>query len=225
MALYNVVGLAVAAAANKKHQGLGGRVCMRAILTFLLFLMVTANGNAQEKVGSSMVGGKLVDLYSDKTWDYRVNVDPGCIVIKYNIKFCDHDSKWTASPFKAWGISKQFQFDDKHYAQYIVEKIGLDDGFNITLIQKLSLQAVAQQSGISSEGLVIFEAQENEFGGHAASTVVYGVTVNNLTMTIMNTFVVTKDKSVQIMTYALAAQPDDQQRALHEDFRTKTRID
>nr|WP_213396011.1 hypothetical protein [Yoonia sp.] len=86
---------------------------------------------AQEKVGTAFVDGQRVELFADGSWRYSgPSVSNGCITIKLNVNFCGQESGWQQMKNNDREITAQFMFNDRNYGLFIIEQLGLVDGYH-----------------------------------------------------------------------------------------------
>ena len=106
----------------------------KCILSFLIIILPCIV-SAQSKVGTAVVDGSIVDLFSDKTWRFRDEEPRECEQIKLGVSFCDESAIWKRLDNEGPEISAMYNYDDRNYAMFIIEAMGSDDGLSLELMR------------------------------------------------------------------------------------------
>ena len=89
---------------------------------------------AQDVVGTTIVGGRRAQLLSDHTWKYETATASTCQTIEAGVTFCGGNAGWTQVESPSKDVAAQFRLDDRNYGEFIVEKLGTEDGMNADLL-------------------------------------------------------------------------------------------
>lgn len=173
---------------------------------------------AQNVVGSSQVDGQKVELLDDNTWRYAAEVAPGCDPIAMGVSFCYPAGQWQGSPPPGPDITAAYRHDDKHYAQFIIEAVGADDGANAGMMRKIVVQNAAAATGQSMSDIPTLAIEEAMIAGKNAETIVYKVNFDGLSVVFANSILIEKKQMMQAMTYALGTDFSAKHKALHAEF-------
>ncbi|MBT8409486.1 MAG: hypothetical protein KJN93_07665 [Alphaproteobacteria bacterium] len=195
------------------------------LLTFIVALCITAApAFAIEKIGSALIGGKRVDIFDNGTWAYTETTQGDCKSLSDTLAFCGEASGWTATRPPAPDIIAQYQYDDRNYAQYVLEAVGGDDGMTIEFMRDAVLQNAAAASGVAATDIPVLDVIDVELTGYGGTTVVYVVTINGLNLVFANSIVVADAQSLQAMTFSVGKSYTDAHKALHASFLSHTRF-
>jgi hypothetical protein len=197
-------------------------VCLSAVLFFSPVLL-----QAQEKVGTALVDGKKIELYSDRTWNYAdrtVAKDAGCAPVRSGVEFCGSELGWKLTKSDDPDISAQYRLDDKNYGLFIVEDVGTADGLNLEFMRTAAISNFADAAGISEVNVTVFGVEAASVDGFSGETVLYGGKFNGLNIVFSNTIVIQENRSVQTATYTVGETPTEKSKALHQEFVAKTKL-
>jgi len=181
---------------------------------------------AQNRVGSAVVDGKIVDLFSDNSWVFRDKEAPldQCEPIGRKVQFCDDENTWIRVRSEDPDISAQYRFDDRHYAMFILEELGTRDGLTTTAMRNAILENAASAAGISAAEVLVHDIRTDRIDGHLAATIVYAATVNNLPVIFINSFVSEERHTTQAVTYSINEMPTDTHFELHSKFLSSIKL-
>jgi len=195
----------------------------KCIISFLI-IIVPCIVSAQSKVGTAVVNGSIVDLFSDNTWRFRDEEPRECEKIKLGVSFCDESAIWTRLDNEGPEISAMYNYDDRNYAMFIIEAMGSDDGVNLELMRKIAIENFADGAEISANNVTIFDTYDRKLLSRQATTVEYGGKISGMSLIFYNTIVVEDQRTIQLATYAIGQAPTEQARSLHESFLKNVRI-
>lgn len=188
------------------------------LLIGLIFLPVHAF--SQDKVGSSIVGGRTVDLLSDFTWRYRVEESTGdsCISISPEFDFCGVEQGWNRIGAASKEIAAQFRLDDRNYGLFVVEKLGYEDGMTLRYMRTAVIQNFAAAAGVSAEDIIVHSAEDSDFGNGKSTLLIYSGKWQGLTVLYFNTIISRPKRTFQLITYTIAETLKDHHHKTHRDF-------
>ncbi|WGW02890.1 hypothetical protein [Tropicibacter oceani] len=176
-------------------------------------------GTAQEVVGTAVIAGETVTLYSDRTWAYSDAKAASCTPLAKGLNFCGLSRDWVRSSVTPTGITAQFSRDASQWAQTVVEEIGADQGVTLALLRQAALGYAAQAAGTTPAGVPILFEEKTDVDGHDASTLAYFVDLNGTPIVMANTMVILPKRALQFQTYVIGAREmSDQHRAFHAEF-------
>ncbi len=198
------------------------------MLRLLVFFLLVGGGGlaAQERVGSSLVNGKAIELFSDYTWRYRSDSDEtGCLSIKSGIEFCEVSGSWAKTRSSSnEDSSAEFRYDDKNYGMVIVEEVGADDGMGLEFMKSVVVDNFAGAAGISKEDVLVLAVEDGSVSGKSSSMVVYGGKVDGLPLIYSNTIVSEPSRTSQFVTYSIERELSEEHRRLHNEFLSAVRF-
>lgn len=189
----------------------------------LIFMMTLASpAFSQAIVGSSVVDGVLVDLFDDGTWRAQQTRKPGCLAIDTEISFCSTDPAWKMTRKSTAEVAATLRHDDRHYGQFIIEKVGTADGLTLESLRDLVLEIATSAEGVKPS---VVEVTQTKVAGLPAEILVYVVSLNGTDFLFANTLVLTEHRTMQIQTWQLGGIPyTEEHRALHTGVETATQI-
>jgi hypothetical protein len=191
----------------------------------LLAISLAAPAMAQEVVGSSIVGGRTVRLMSDFTWKYDAPASGNCPVVQDNVSFCGESAGWTRTSGNGNGdAAAVFRLNDRNYGEFIVEKLGSEDGMNPELMRSTLIENAADAAGIPSKDVPILGSEPAQVDGFSGETITYIVKIKGLSFIFINTVVLGKHQAVQIVTYSVGLTLTDEMKANHKRFLEATRL-
>ncbi len=189
------------------------------------FLLIPGLAVAQSTVGKAVVGGKVVTLFDDGTWKYAdaagVTSPAGCDDITPTVQFCASAVGWVTSPPASPEINAAYRIDDRHYAQYLIENLGSDDGLTAEFMRQVVLDNAKMATGNTAE---VLDVQPVALGSLSGDTVVYTVKINGLDVVFANSVFVEKKRVMQVMTYAIGKEYTPQHVGYHAEFLANTKL-
>ena len=188
--------------------------------TLALALVMGGTGVwAQAVVGTAVVDGEKVTLFSNGTWEY-VNPKAGdCKVLARNLAFCGSPQEWRRAANAPAHLTAQFIHGGAEYGQMLVEDIGLDQGLTFALMRQAALQYAGQASGQVPEEVPVFADDPIVVDGIDGITLVYLVDFRGTNVVFANTILLTKGQAMQLQTYVLGADGySEAHKRLHSEF-------
>lgn len=180
---------------------------------------------AQSAVGKAVVGGKTVTLFDDGTWKYAVvapALTPGaCDDVTPTVQFCAAALGWTDTPPASPEINAAYRIDSRHYAQYLIEDLGSDDGLTPEFMRQVVLDNAEMATGNTPE---VVDVQPVTLGSLTGDTVVYKVKLNGVDFVFANSVFVEPKRVMQIMTYAVSSDYSPQHAGFQVDFLANTKL-
>lgn len=196
-----------------------------AILALAACLAAPGLAMAQSAVGKAVVGGKTVTLFDDGTWKYAdamaSSTPQACQDITPAVQFCGATLGWTSSPPASPEINAAFRIDARHYAQYLIEDLGSDDGLTAEYMRQVVLDNAEMATGNTPE---VVDVQPVTLGSLTGDTVVYKVKLNGVDFVFANSVFVEPKRVMQIMTYAVSSDYSPQHAGFQVDFLANTKL-
>lgn len=195
------------------------------LIAGLLLLPVIAF--SQGRVGTSIVDGKTVDLYSDFTWRYRSDqsADAGCVRISSGLNFCGAAQGWKRIGAASNEIASQFRLDDRNYAVFVVEQLGSEDGMTMRHMRSSIIQNFSVAADISPEDVIVHGSEDGDFGGETSTLLIYSGEWQGFHVIYANTVVITANRTLQLITYSVAETFTDRHRKMHSEFLSAIRLE
>lgn len=183
-------------------------------------LLLPIHAFSQDKVGSSIVSGRTVDLLSDFTWRYRVEENTGdnCIAVSPELDFCGIEQGWNRIGAASNEIAAQFRLDDRNYGIFVVEKLGQEDGMTLEYMRAAVIKGFATRIGLSTEDIIVHDTEDGNIGGGKSTLLIYSGQWKGLPVIYFNTIVSKPKRTFQIATYTVGATLSDHARKTHSDF-------
>jgi hypothetical protein len=197
------------------------RTC--ALAGLLAALFISGAALAQTVVGRSIVDGKVALLYDNNTWTYEDAGDgnTGCTNVTPRVQFCGESLGWRSSPPGSTEINAAYQIDAAHYAQYLIEDLGTDNGFNAEFMRRAVLDNASSFAGSDAE---VIDVQPATLGDLSGETIVYRTNVNGVDVVFANAVFVDTTLTMQIMTYAIAASYTPEHAKMQADLLANTKV-
>ncbi|HLQ17481.1 MAG TPA: hypothetical protein VK146_00770 [Tabrizicola sp.] len=195
-----------------------------AIGAFVAVIALNSIAVAQSAVGKAVVGGKTVTLFDDGTWKYADaagTVTSDCSDVTPTVQFCGGALGWSTTPPASSEINAAFRIDARHYAQYLIEDLGSDDGLTADFMRQVVLDNARMATGNTPE---VIDVQPVTLGALAGDTVVYKVKINGLDVVFANSVFVEPKRVMQIMTYAIGGEFTPQHEGLQAEFLANTKL-
>lgn len=188
-------------------------------------LLVPGHAQAQTAVGKALVAGKVVTLFDDGTWKYADGAPntlaSGCDQITPEVEFCAASLGWTSSPGGSPEINAAYRIDARHYAQFIIEGLGTDDGLNAEFMRQVVLDNAEMATGTKPEVIDVLPAALGELTG---DTVVYKAKINGVNVVFSNSIFLKPKLAMQIMTYAIASDYSPDHAGFQVDLLANTKF-
>ncbi|MGL4237772.1 hypothetical protein [Tabrizicola sp.] len=192
------------------------------ILVIGLFLL-PGLAVAQTVVGRSVVDGKVALLYDNGTWsfDESAQVSTECAAVSPLVQFCGRNAGWSTTPPGSPEVNAAYRIDERHYAQYIIEEIGTDDGLTTDFMRKVVLENAKNAAGAEPE---VIDVEKVTLGRLSGDTVVFRIKFNGVDFVFASSVFVDKKLAVQVITYAIARDYSPEHAKLHADFLSYTKL-
>jgi hypothetical protein len=196
-----------------------------AVLAVIACLATPGLAIAQSAVGKAVVGGKTVTLFDDGTWKYAdtVGATPAgaCDAVTPTVQFCAAALGWATTPPASSEINAAYRIDARHYAQYLIEDLGSDDGLTADFMRQVVLDNAKNATGNTPE---VVDVQPVSLDGLTGDTVVYTVKINGLDVVFANSVFVEQKRVMQIMSYAIGKEYTPQHAGYHAEFLANTKL-
>lgn len=197
---------------------------MKFLVLIVSLLMSVQSAAAQTIVGRAVVDGRTAELLSDRTWRFIDSAQTGCSALTTRLSFCGDTSQWVSITPASGEIAAQYRYDDRHYAQYIIEELGLRDGLSMQSVRNAVLSNAAVASNRNLNEVPVYDINEFTFKDQPAETLTYGVVVDGTDYVFMNTLMLTDDLILQTISYAVGDKWTDELKDVHEKFLTATDV-
>jgi hypothetical protein len=178
--------------------------------------MVPLPGAAQSVVAKTLVNGKSVVLFDDRTWAYE-DASADCQTLTAKLTFCGEALGWVPSTKPTPDVLAAFRLNSTTYANFIYEDLGTAQGLTVEGVRDVLLQIVQNQTGNIP---TLIETSTTQVGTLTAETMVYGFKVSGLDIVYANTFVLGTNSLLQAQTYELSTSYTETHRQVHADFLT-----
>jgi hypothetical protein len=183
--------------------------------------------HAKEKVGTALVDGNKIELYSDRTWSYADNAadsDASCAEIQLGVAFCGSELGWKLVSGDGIDIAAQFRLNDRTYGLFIIEGLGSEDGVKLEFMRDTVVNGFADAGGLAKKDVTVFGIEDSSVSDVSAETIVYGGNFNGVNVVFSNTIVIQENLTVQVATYVLGVEPTERSKALHQEFLAQTKL-
>jgi hypothetical protein len=186
----------------------------------------TTSVEAREKVGTTIVSGKTVDLFDDNTWAYEGTIVPGsdCQAITDGLSFCGTSSSWEPvqpSP----GVLAEYRYDDFNYGEVGSEKLGSAQGMTLDKLKSIAIGNVATYANIPVDQIAILKELQQMSYNRMGDTLVYKLLVKGVPLVIADTMFVLPDKEVQVLTLSVGESYGGAEQGIHNEFLSSVKID
>lgn len=195
---------------------------MRALLALLLTL--AAPVAAQEVLGQLPLDDRTITVFDDGTWEYA-DIDPDdCQLIARDLSFCGDRDIWEETTPPNNDIAATFQYDTRHFGQMIIEELGTDDGLTAPFMRDVVIENAAVAINGTTDDVTVLETYRTQVSGQTSETIVYALKFDGLDVVYANGIVTAPNRTLQLMTFAIATEYTDKHRDLHEEFLSAIRI-
>ena len=195
----------------------------------LLFLSLALPAHAEDAqvVGTSVLGGKRVELLNDNTWrfaEFGDDEDAGCVPVNQVLSFCGTIFDWRPVDTTGTEFLRQFQHDSRTHAGILYEEVGAADGMDMEFMRNAVIENAAMGTGVRPEEIPVHGAETRTVDGHPAETVIYGANFNGLDIVYINTIVNSDHHNLQFVIWTVGKAVTDKGRAASEGFLKSMRI-
>ncbi len=194
------------------------------VIAAALVMGLSSTAFAQNVVGRALVDGEKVVLFSDRTWAFEDAGSSGCSQIHAEVQFCGNSNDWQTTTPPSPDVSAAYRYDDRHYAQFIIEAFGTKDGVTARMMRDIVIENAATGTGQSKEDVTVISVEDTVVDGIPSETVVYQFAVDNLDVVFANSLVITEGLTMQAITYAIAGEYSDLHKRLHADVIAATKM-
>jgi hypothetical protein len=194
------------------------------LLALVTALVAPGSAFAQSAVGKAVVGGKTVTLFDDGTWKFAeagASVQTACEDVTPSVQFCGSALGWSTTAPASPEINAAYRIDARHYAQYLIEDLGSDDGLTPDFMRQVVLDNAQMATGNTPE---VVDVTSVTLGGLTGDTVVYTVKINGLDVVFANSVFVEPKRVMQVMTYAIGKEYTSQHAGYHAEFLANTKL-
>ena len=188
---------------------------------FYIFVLAaflnTANSYSQEIIGLGTVNGKSVEIFSNYTWRYKQTQESNrdCEQISINISFCNS---------KAWRVTRNtgdatamYRIDDRHYAMFIIESMGSQDGFSNASMAEIAINYAAEAANVKKTSIPIHNRGNISIDGKQALSVGYSAKIDKVLFTYQNNILVGKNFTMQSIIFGIG-EPSAKIESLNRSF-------
>jgi hypothetical protein len=185
----------------------------------------TAGGTA-DVIGKTILGGKRVELLSDRTWRFAstAETDSKCLPINTVLGFCGSILDWRPASTTGTEFTRIFQHDSRNYAGIVYENIGRADGMEREDYRALIISSAADAVGVPTSEVPVIDVFDQPVDEVPGETMIYGLRVKGLNVVYVNTAVLMDHHAVQFLTWSIGSELTDDHRALHDRFIAANRI-
>ncbi len=195
------------------------------VLALVAAMALPSHASAQSVVGKAVVDGKTVTLFDDGTWkpaDSQGSAGaPVCDDVTPTVQFCAQAVGWISTPPPTNEINAAYRIDARHYAQFLIEELGSDDGFTAEFMRQVVLDNAASVTGSAPE---VIDVQPVTLGALSGDTVIYRIKFNGLNVVYANSILVEPKRVMQVMTYAIGNEYTPQHTGYHAAFLANTKL-
>ena len=197
---------------------------LRLFLTVALLLgPVAAFG--QEKLGTAIVNGQRVDLFSDFKWRYQNEQSEKCQTIGVGVLFCPSLGTWQVMPNESAEITAHFKYDDRNYGMFLFEQLGADDSVTVEMMSTIVLQNMAESMGVKGSDIPVLETNVTTVHGSPAQTIVYSGNYEGLDVVYANTILISPKTTLQSVTYSIGQVYTPEHRNMHKQFLNSIKLE
>ena len=177
----------------------------------------------QAIVGTSSVDGRPVEILSDKTWRFIQKADAtkcsNLLSISDVVQFCN-SGNWKVMP-KQPSINVLLAIDDRHYAAFIAEAIGREDGASNEFMVKTAHGYLAAQMNVPVESLEVLYTRDKKIDGKQGIQTAYAGNIDGLKVTYINSIYVGQNNTLQVVTWGIGKMKPEL-KAHHETMVQRT---
>jgi hypothetical protein len=195
------------------------------VLVCLTCLLDAGLAFGQSVVGKALVSGKVVTLFDDGTWKYADAVvngsDTDCEQISPKVQFCANLLGWSKSLEANAEVTAAYRIDARHYAQFIIEDLGTDDGLSAEFMRQAVLENATMATGSKPE---VIDVLPVTLGSLTGETVVYRGKFQGVSFVFSNSIFLEPKVTMQITTYAVAGDYTPVHASFQADLLANTKV-
>lgn len=188
-------------------------------------LIAPAAAFGQEKLGTAIVNGQRVDLFSDFKWRYQSEQSAQCQTIGVGVLFCPTLGTWQKMPNESADVTAQYKFDDRNYGMFLFEQLGADDNVTVEMMNTIVLQNMADSMGVNGSDIPVLETNLTTLDGSPAQAIVYSGNYEGLDVVYANTILILPKSTVQNVTYSIGKEYTPEHRDMHKQFLDSLKIE
>jgi hypothetical protein len=196
-------------------------------LAIVLALLPLTPAAAQDVIGTSVIGGKRIEILSDNTWrysDFDRKGDGPCVPIDNRLTFCGSILDWRPMNTTGTDFVRQFKHSERIYAGVIHENLGASDGVDNEYMRNIVIENVAMFTNVRPEEIPIFGVEPVEVDGTPAETIVYGAIFNGLDIVYQNTLINGDDFNLQFVVWSVGDQLSEDAVEMNANFLSSFRL-
>ncbi|MDG2373275.1 MAG: hypothetical protein P8L88_03325 [Paracoccaceae bacterium] len=189
------------------------------IVQFLLLissLLFPLKGMAVEVLGSAKVNNRFIEILDNKTWRYKSQVSDlsNCDELKLGTYFCNKGN-WKVVP-QSIEAEFQYQVDDRHYAFFIIESLGKNDGVTKEFMAEIAITNAAQGANTTEENVKQHFSKDISIDNKKFRTVAYTVKLGGISFTFLNNIYVSDTITTQAIVYGVGPSVTEKLNSLNE---------
>lgn len=179
---------------------------------------------AQSLVGKTVVEGREVELFSDHSWRYAIDLPPECTTLGPKVAFCGSKDDWTPSQRPNPQVLAAYRRSSAQYGQLIVEDLGRDQGLTEEVVRSAIISTARADTG--SEPTVISNDPVTH-DGLSGETLVYRAVSAGFDTVFSITYLLGKGTLLQVITYEIGIggpEYTETHKANHAAFLAATKV-
>lgn len=188
------------------------------LLTTTLMLLSPSTALAQDIIGTTVLGGKRVDLLSDGTWKFATSDLSNCVAIHKFVEFCGSIFNWHPISSENVNYTAIFRYDDSNYAGLIIEDIGRADGYNYEFFRRFVIEQAAEVSDVPFEQIPVHSFSDTIIDEKEAETISYGAKIDGVGFVYSNTVFIDEHLTIQAMAWSVGTEFSDLHQEVHKKF-------
>jgi hypothetical protein len=122
-------------------------------------------------------------------------------------------------------ITTAYRYDDRHYAVFVIEELGSDDGITLDFMRNTALDRMASESGVKSSQVEVLENTSSKVGKKDSTLVVYRGKISGIYVVYANTIVIESKQVYQLITYSIGNDFSSNDRHVHDDLISRIRLE
>jgi hypothetical protein len=192
-------------------------------LIFTTILLLAGPSFGANKVGTAVIEGEIVELYSDYSWKFRSKEmlsNDSCNEITKIITFCG-DTNWVRDNDGAAdpSIAAQFAHKDRiAHSMIIEEPIGANQGLSEEFMLEAILHNAATGSGNNVEDIPILAAEDGSLKNRKIKKIATLMDFNGLQFVMVYSVFIGDNYNVQLITWHAGNTYDQTAKVYHADF-------
>jgi len=185
----------------------------RIFILHVLFISFSSFAlSAKELIGTAIIDGKIIQIFSDKTWKHKgdnASTSIGdCDFVKLNFYFCNNENFKTTAAVDP--ITKSYEIDGRTFAGFIVEPMGTADGLTGEAMANVALEFAAEGAGVSASQIPQYFIKNETINGYDYTSLAYSAKLQNgISFTFLNNIFVQENITVQAVVYTLGQEVTD----------------